>query len=151
MSRTQSPPGWSRLAVAGLAAAGLAGCADLRRATGFDAGDVNVESPVAPAAVAATRARLVTPRLSEIPPAPLNVPSPALIKGRVGGQVADRQSLDAWIAAHPAMHDDTEGFAETGRSVAAQGGVAPATDHTPAADAWAARVRADAAPPPPPQ
>lgn len=151
MSRTHIPAGWSRAGLAALAAAGLAGCADLRRATGFDAGDINVESPVAPAALAATRARLVTPRFSEIPPTPLNAPSPALIKSRVGGQVADRQALEAWIAAHPQMTGDIEGFADAGRSAAAQGGAAPATDHTPAADAWAARARAEAAPPPPPQ
>lgn len=151
MSGTHSSIGWSRAGAALLAGGLLAGCADLKRATGFNAGEINVESPVAPAAVAATQARLVTPRFAEIPPAPLNAPSPALVRSRVVGQVAQRQTLDAWVAAHPQMHDDTEDFADAGRSTAAQGGAAPAVDRTPAADAWAARARAEAVPPPPPQ
>ena len=144
----------SRVLVAGGAGlcAGLAlsGCSDFRRAAALDGGGVNVESPVAPAVLAATRARLVTPRFSDIPPAPRNTPPPAAFRARIDQQVAARTSLERWADAHPAPTADAEGFAARGRAGAALGGAAPADGAAAAADAYAARMRAAAVPPPPP-
>ncbi len=155
MSGTPSPAVRSRRLVAAcaIAAASLSatGCADVGRVMTFGGNDINIESPVAPAAIAATKVRYVTPRFSEIPPKPLNAPSPGLIKRRVQGQEAERATLDAWVDAHPPMTGNTEGFASTSRATAQKGGAAPVQDNTAAAEAWAAQVRASAAPPPPPQ
>lgn len=155
MSGTPSAAVRSRhlAAVCAIAAAGLcaAACADVGRALTFGGNEVNVESPVAPAAIAATRVSYVTPRFTEVPPKPINAPSPGQIKQRVQGQEAERATLDRWVARHPQMTGDTEGFADTGRAQAAKGGSAPVEDRSAAAEAWAAQVRAAAAPPPPPQ
>ncbi len=131
------------------AALGVSGCADLRHASGPVADGVNVESPVAPAVLAATRARLVTPSFRDVPPAPRNTPSPAALKARVEAQVAERDRLDGWIAVHPAGGSDQAGFLSTSRAAASQGGEAPVADQTPTAEAWAAQTRRAAAPPPP--
>lgn len=139
------------LALAPMLGAVLAvdGCADLRHASGPVADGVNVESPVAPAVLAATRARLVTPSFRDVPPAPRNTPSPAALKARVEAQVAERERLDSWIAAHPAGGGDQQGFLSASRAAASQGGQAPAADDTATAEAWAAQTRRAAAPPPP--
>ena len=121
------------------------------RALTFGGNDINIESPVAPAAIAATKVRYVTPRFTEIPPKPINAPSPGLIKRRVQGQVAERSTLEGWVADHPQMAANTEGFVSTSRTAADKGGAAPVLDNTAAADAWAAQVRASAVAPPPPK
>ncbi|MBE7218703.1 MAG: hypothetical protein INR64_09555 [Caulobacteraceae bacterium] len=139
------------MAAAAIACAGLCGCADVGRVLTFGGNDINVESPTAGAALAATKVHYVTPRFSEVPPKPLNAPSPGEIKRRVQVEVADRDKLDRWVAHHPQMTADPEDFAAGGQAAAAGGGAPVVTDNTAAAEAWADKVRASAAAPPPPQ
>ena len=150
MSRTP-PIGERRRALAlcmGLLS--LGGCVDLRRATALGPGGVNVESPVAPQVLAASRARLTPPRFSEVPPAPIDVRPAPVFKAAVNGQVGERRRLLGWVAANPPLTSGTESFAERNRRVAATGGAPPPLDQSAATEAFAAKVREAAKPPPPP-
>lgn len=129
-------------------ALGASACVDVRRALAPEG--VNVESPVAPAALAASHAALRTPRFSEVPPAPQDVPPAPVFKARVAAEAAQRRRVEGWVDGHPPLVDDTDTFVDRGHVLAARGGEAPAADHSPEAEAFAARVRAVAKPPPPP-
>lgn len=138
-----------RVGVAALVPAlAASACVDVRRALGPEG--VNVESPVAPAALAASRASLRTPRFTEVPPAPQDTPPAPVFKARVAAQAVQRRRVEGWVVDHPPHVDDTDAFADQGRRLAARGGDAPAVDQSSAAEAFAARVRAVAKPPPPP-
>ena len=136
------------LVLAPALALGLSGCVDVRRALAPEG--VNVESPVAPAALAASRAALRTPRFSEVPPVPQDVPPAPVFKARVAAEAVQGRRLEGWVAEHPPYTSDTDAFADRGRRQASKGGDAPAEDRSAAAEAFAARVRAVAKPPPPP-
>ena len=139
---------FGRAAVALLLASGTSACVDVRRALAPEG--VNVESPVAPAALVASRAALRTPRFSEVPPAPQDAPPAPVFKNRVAAEAAQRRRVEGWIDAHPPFVGDSDAFADRGHALAARGGEAPAVDQTAVAEAFAARVRAVAKPPPPP-
>ena len=134
---------------AGLAAAG---CADLARVTSLAPEGVDAASPVAQQVRAASAADYPRPRFRDIPPAPVDVRPPEAWREAVDQTVQAGAALTAWAQANPTTiaPRETEVFAEGQRASipASERQAAPAD---PAGtEAFAARLRAMAAPPPPP-
>ena len=76
-----------------VAAAMLSACADLRRAVQGADFAVNPESPVAPAAVAASQSNPPTPRMDKIPPVPTDIRPASAYKAAVIDEIKARR----WI------------------------------------------------------
>ena len=151
-ARTVAKIGLTALATcAGLAAAG---CADFSRVLSMKPEGVDPNSPVAAEVRAASNRRYRTPSFRDVPPTPSDVrPAPAFGQAARANE-AQRDQLNAWVAANPPMTPtdpaQTEAFAESARAriPADQRVTAP-----PAAgsDEYAARLRELATPPPPPR
>ena len=133
---------------AGLA---VAGCADLARVTSLSPGGVDPNSPVAAQVRAASAADYPTPRFRDIPPTPVDVRPAEAWRESVEQTARAGAAVTAWVAANPtSLTGDTEAFAEGQRAriPASERQAAPAD---PAGtEAFAARLREMATPPPPP-
>jgi hypothetical protein len=141
------------LGVALCAALSGAGCADLSRAIALSPDPVDSQSPVAGQVQAATRTDYERPSFRDVPPAPTDIrPAPAW-RSAVDQSVQAGQAVTAWVAANPTLltGPETESFA------AAQRARIPASERQAApvdpagTEDFAARLRALAAPPPPPK
>ena len=145
-----------RTGLAGLAlCAALSGssCADFARATSLAPDPVDTTSAVAAQVRQASRADLARPRFRDIPAAPTDVRPLGAWRSSVQQTGQAGAALTAWLAANPAVQpaESTEAFA------AAQRASIPADERQAApadpagTDDFAARLRALAAPPPPPK
>lgn len=147
--------GIGRLGVCGLAlCAGLsaAGCADLARVTSLAPDGVDASSSVAQQVRAASAADYPRPRFRDIPPAPTDVRAPEAWRNAVNQTVQAGAAVTAWVEANPTTiaPNQTEVFAE-GQRASIPAGERQAAPVDPAGtEAFAARLRAMAAPPPPP-
>ena len=134
------------LAAAGVTAAALAGCADLRRAVTLP--PVNPESPVAAQVRAAAPLRYDTPRLGDVPPVPKNVPTAPALKASVVAMVRCRRSVAGFAPAHPALSSGPEQFAASARDTAQVNPAdVPPTDSATLSEGEAAQLRSYASPP----
>ena len=135
-------------ACAGLAAAG---CADLARVTSLRPDNVDAASPVAAQVRQASQAKYPRPRFRDIPPAPTDVRPPGAWRRAVNETTQAGGALTAWVAANPStLNNDTESFAEGQRASIPASERAAAPPDPAGTEAFAARLRAMAAPPPPP-
>jgi hypothetical protein len=144
------------LVVTALLGLGSAGCADLRRAASLDPGGVNPESPIAEQAVAASRAKLTSPRFSDIPAQPKDVRPASTFKGQVVQMVDARRGMNAATAALPPAQTGTEAFATRYRDELTRKNLtAPPEDQAAQTEAYVAKLRemagAPAGPPAPTQ
>lgn len=125
------------------AAAMLSGCADLRRAVQGADFAVNPESPVAPAAVAASQSNPHYPRMDKIPPVPTDIRPASEYKAAVVDEIKARRwikQLDASLAAPP---PDTDRFVKSGDAALNKGKIEPpADDQAAKTEAFAAAARA---------
>ncbi len=134
----------------GLAGIALCGCADFSRATRLIPAPVNPESPIAPAAIAASRENYAYPRFSQVPPRPKDLPTPAQLKTTVVGVAHERRDVIGWTGANPAMVGDTDSYAAKQKTELAPEMIQPVDPaHAGAMEAYAAKQREAAAPPPP--
>ena len=132
------------------AATGMAGCADLTRASRLQPEALNVESPAAAAVLAVQSERLPRPSFRDVPAKPTDLPKPQGYANRIARLNAEHSQLNAWAADNPALLDGTEDYAAaTRRTVGATNLDAPPPDSVARTEAWAKRMR-DAAKPPPP-
>lgn len=137
------------LGLATAAGGGLAGCAETPLSR--YAGPVDAQSSAADAVREASAHPDAYPDLKRLPPVPRDLrPAPAY-----GSQAAalktDKGALDAWKAAHPALVDDTDAYAEAARGRTLDPAkAAPPPDQAQRSEAWAAKMREAAKPPPPP-
>jgi hypothetical protein len=130
------------LVVTALLGLGSTGCADLRRAASLDPGGVNPESPIAERAVAASRARLTSPRFSDIPAQPKNVRAASAFKGQVVQMVDARRGMNAQTAALPPAQTGTEAFATRYRDELTRKNLtAPPEDQAAQTEAYVAKLR----------
>jgi hypothetical protein len=146
--------GIRRAGLLGLAlGAGLtaAGCADLARVTSLAPEGVDTASPVAQRVREASAADYPRPRFRDIPPAPMDVRPVGAWRSAVDQTVQAGNAVTAWVAANPtSLTGDTETFAAGQRaSIPASEREAAPPDPAGTED-FAARLRAMAAPPPPP-
>lgn len=124
------------------AAAALAGCSDLVRASNLAPAVVNVESPAAGAVLAAQSRATPYPSFRDVPPKVTDVPANGAYAQAVARLNAERADFRAWEAANPIETSDTEGFATTARSgVTRAGQAAPPADQADQSAAWAKRAR----------
>ena len=139
-----------RTAVWVLGVVGLAGCVGNGTVSRLASGGVDSTSSSAEAVREASAHPYPYPDVKRLPLVPRDVrPLPAF-----GVQAAalrqDRDGLQTWAATHPAMVDDTDAYAERARGRGADpAGPAPPPDQSQRSEAWAARLRAVAKPPPP--
>jgi hypothetical protein len=128
------------------------GCADLSRAVSLAPDPVDPTSAVAAQVRAASAADYPTPSFRDIPPAPADVRPPEDWRRSVAETNAAGAAVTAWAAANPPfLNDDTEAFAAGQRaSIPASEREATPADSTAGTDEFAARLRALAEPPPPP-
>jgi hypothetical protein len=71
-------------------------------------------------------------------------------RATVTGALAEKHETDAAAAAYPYSLHDTQGFADAQHARIPPAEAAPSSDASSASDAYAARVRARATTPPPP-
>ena len=103
--------------------------------------------PVADAASSPQR----YPDLRRLPAKPAVTP-PSTYAAQAESQRAARAGLQGWVADNPAQPADTEAYAGAQRGrVLDPAREAPAEDQAARSDAWAARLRELAKPPPPPK
>ena len=143
-----------RRGLAALAACGcmaVGGCADLSRAVSLSPSPVDPTSPIADQVAKAVRTDFRRPRFSEVPPAPTDVRPPGQWRKSVEETAQAGAALTARLAAEPIdLPSETQAFAEEQRaSIPASEREAPPSDPA-GTEAFAARLRAMAAPPPPP-
>ena len=130
-----------------LAALGLSGCADLRRA--MAPAPVNPESPIAAQAQRVSVGNYAVPRLTDVPPVPRNVPTAAAMKTDVVTMVQTRNGVTRFAASHPPLSGDTANFAASERNqVEMNPADIPPADSAHRSDTAADQLRAYAAPPP---
>lgn len=129
------------------AAATLSACADLRRAVQGADFAVNPESPVAPAAVAASQSNPHYPRMDKIPPVPTDIRPASAYKAAVIDEIKARRwikQLDASLAAPP---PDTDRFVQSADAALNKDKIEPpAEDQAARTEAFAAAARAAARP-----
>ena len=136
---------------AACAALMAAGCADLARVASLDPDKVDASSPVAEQVRQASRAHYPRPSFRDIPPAPTDVRPPGAWRRAVNETTRAGGALTAWVAANPStLNNDTESFAEGQRASIPASERAAAPPDPAGTEAFAARLRAMAAPPPPP-
>ena len=138
-----------RTAVWVLGALALAGCAEtpLSRL----AGGVNPDSPAAAAVREASARPYPYPELKRLPPPPRDLRPVAAYGTQAASIEKDRNGLQAWAVAHPALHDDAEAYADSARSRAPDPAKdAPPPDQAQRSEAWAEKMREAGKPPPPP-
>lgn len=132
------------LAVASISSAALIGCAQLDRA--IQPPPVNPSSPIAPYAEEVSRENFATPTFSQVPPKPKDVPSAHAYKLAVGREVALREELAAWRAAHPDLPSDVDAWADLQRHRIPAGAAAPvSTTQDAESEAFAKHLREEAA------
>ena len=134
------------------AALGATGCADLTRATSLAPDPVDPNSAVAVRVREASAADYRTPSFRDIPPVPTDVRPAGAWRRAVTETATAGSAVTAWVAANPSfINDDTEAFAAGQRaSIPASERGAPPPDSTAGTAEFAARLRALAEPPPPP-
>ena len=122
------------------------GCADIHRA--LETPKINPESPVAPTVAAGADRGYPFPLLRDVPPVPKNLPQAGDVKTEVGGLVTCRRAMVGYVVDHPPLTSQPVSFATDERAVANIGpqDVAP-PDSAAKAEAYAAELRAEAAPP----
>lgn len=126
--------------------AGIAGCADFRRAVTLP--PVNPESPVASAVIVGSRRNFPMPGFTNVPPSPRNVPPAPAVKTAVFAMVGCRRTFEAWERDHPAMVSDTAPFAAVERAkVDLNPADVPTATDDKASQAYAASLKAYASPP----
>ena len=130
----------------------LSGCADLAHISAFSPAPIDPTSPAAEQVRAASRADYKTPSFRDIPPKPADVRPARSFRAAVAENTQAREAVTAWLAANPATlaGTDTEDFAQGRRATIPAGEREPIPDPA-GTEAFAARLRALAAPPPPPQ
>jgi len=128
-------------------AGGLSACAQVERAA-FTPPPVNPSSPIAAYAEQVSRERFRTPSFREVPPKVSDIPSPAAYKTAVIQEVEQRRAVAAWLATHPQLNFDAESYAEAQKQRIPSGEVvAVPTQHDAEAEAFAKRLREEAAKP----
>ena len=139
------------LAVAGLS---VAGCADLARVTSLSKEPLDVTSPVATQVKTASDAHYKTPRFRDVPPAAAPAPAPAVVRNGVTAVTQQRAQLDTWVDGHPPLTpvggQDPDTFAANGRATIPAGQIGAPPPDPAGTEEYAARLRALATPPPPP-
>lgn len=132
------------------AGAGLAGCADLTRASLLTPAGVDASSPIASQVRQAAARNYAYPSFRDVPARPTDVRDAGAFKGAVVESIQDRRTLRQWAVTNPAMTSDTEGFAAESRAAIPPDVLRPldamASEST---EAYAARMRKLAAAPPP--
>ena len=140
-----------RTAVWVLGVAGLAGCAGSGTVSRLASDAVDPASANAEAVREAAAHPQPYPDLKRLPAVPRDVRPPSAFGVQASALEKDRSGLQAWAAAHPALTGDTDAYAESARGRGRDPiGAAPAPDQAQRSDAWAARLREAAKPPPPP-
>jgi hypothetical protein len=134
----------------------LSGCADFARATAdLRPAAVNVESPVAPAVLAAQTAPVAYPRFADIPLAPPAADNRTAFEWRRTVQTLSRDGGDvtAWAQANPVIAPDTTAAFNAGalKELKFSLSDAPPEDQPTRTDAWAQGQRGEAAAPAPPK
>jgi len=143
--------GWRLIGSALCAGLAVSGCADLARVTSLAPGGVDATSPVAAQVRAASEANYPTPRFRDIPPAPVDVRPPEAWRASVDQTVRAGAAVTAWVAANPtSLTGDTETFAEAQRARIPANERQAAPADPAGTEAFAARLRELATPPPPP-
>ena len=138
----------ARLWLIPLGALALAGCVDTRA---YAPAGVDPKSTAADIVRSRLAERQPYPDLRRLPAAPKDVPAPKAFAAQAAAQRAARARLQAWVAAHPPEVADTEAYAGLQRArVPDPARDAPADDQAARSEAWAARLRQVAKPPPPP-
>lgn len=131
-------------------AACLGACSALSGAASYGPASVDARSSAAEAVTAAGHARHPYPDLRRLPKPPPLTP-PAAYAARAQEQRTARSGLQRWVAANPAEASDTEAYAGAQRGrVLDPAREAPSDNQAARSEAWAARLRQAAKPPPPP-
>jgi S-adenosylmethionine:diacylglycerol 3-amino-3-carboxypropyl transferase len=133
-----------------IAGASLAGCNTLAKNNYFLPGGIDQQSAVAAQVKAAQQAPGPYPKFSQIHAIPKDVRPVTAWRANVTEALAKKQQADAAVAAYPYSLQNTEAFAADQRSRIPAAEAAPSTDASSATDAYAAKVRARATTPPPP-
>jgi hypothetical protein len=144
---TIRPAGAMLLLIAG---ASLAGCNTLAKNNYFLPGGIDQQSAVAAQVKAAQQKPGPYPKFSQIPAIPKDVRPVTAWRANVTEALAEKHQADAAVAAYPYSLQNTEGFAAGQRSRIPPAEAAPSADASSATDAYAAKVRARATTPPPP-
>lgn len=132
------------------ASVGLAGCADLARASRLAPAGIAERSPIAAQVREASARRYAYPSFRDVPAKPTDVRAAPQWKKAVVGSVEDRRDLKRWTAANPAMTSDTEGFATASRAAIPPAVLRPLDAAVAeSTEAYAARMRKAASAPPP--
>lgn len=137
-------------------ASALAGCVDLSRATAaLSPAQLNVESPVAPAVQAAQTQVVGFPGFRDVPAklATADQRSPLEMRRTINGLDRSGSELSAWVSDNPALAaTPTDAFnASALGALKFDAGDAPPADQAARSEAYAARLRAQSTPPPPPK
>ncbi len=129
------------------AALALVGCADIQRAVSLP--PVNPESPVATAVANAARRNMATPSFRDVPPVVRDLPTAPAVKVAVVAMIRCRRAFEQVDAAHPQLVYGGPAFAAEQRTQVDENPAdAPTPQDTAAAEAYAAKLRTIAAPPP---
>ena len=138
-------------------AVGLCGCADLSRAVAtMGPAQTNVESPVAPAIIAAQTRPMAYPSFRDLPPLTSNPTQRTPFEWRrtISGVSTAGREVDVWAAQNPVLSgDQTQSF---NAGALKELKYLPASDAPPAdqaarSEAWAQSQRMEAQPPPSPR
>jgi len=130
----------------------VAGCSSVDPTSRLRPGPVDPNSAVAEKVRQASRAHYPAPKFSDVPKPPKDVRTASAWRGSVVDTVQSRRPITQWTAENPPMVGGTEQFAAGARASLPAGEVgAPPSDASEATEAFAAALRAQAAPPPPPQ
>lgn len=141
---------WTMAIAAATGGSALGGCADLTRATSLAPAQVNPESPVAPAAIAASKENYAYPRFSDVPSRPKDIRSPAQMKAAVVEVARDKRGLDRWATDNPPLVGGTDAYAAQTRGELSPEMMKPVdAEHARAMEAYAERERQQGAAPPP--
>ena len=139
--------------ILGAASLVLGGCADLARVTRLRPDPVDPTSPVAGRVGEASRAKVATPRFRDVPPLPTGVRPASSFKTAVASSNKAGDDLAAWVAANPSgLPQDaaaSEAFAADQRARIPADQRAGVLEPV-GTEEYAARLRALATPPPPP-
>jgi hypothetical protein len=144
---TIRPAGAMLLLIAG---ASLAGCNTLARNNYYLPGGIDQQSAVAAQVKAAQQTPGPYPKFSQIPALPKDVRPISAWRASVTEALGEKHQVDAAVAAYPYTLQNTEAFAADQRARIPAAEAAPSSDASSATDAYAAKVRARATTPPPP-
>ena len=154
--RTSSPIKSAAVAAIVLAA-GLGGCADLSRAVAdMGPAQTNIESPVAPAIIAAQTRPMAYPSFRDLPPATSGPAARTPFEWRrtISGVAGAGREVNVWATENPVLSGDrTDSF---NAAALKELKYLPATDAPPAdqvarTEAWAQSQRVEAQAPPSPR